>query len=155
MNPTPLAPSDPATLEGLNPDPGGISYVILVKPITDVLKNPRKATVDAENSMIDEFDHKILALLERDGALTSAALADKVGLSASACHRRVKLLEAEGVIEGYAAILSDKALGRGATIFVALKGTRLKQPRQIRTCDIDREFCSPSTAPSWQAKQRS
>lgn len=76
--------------------------------------------MDAENSMIDEFDHKILALLERDGALTSAALADKVGLSASACHRRVKLLEAEGVIEGYAAILSDKALGRGATIFVAV-----------------------------------
>lgn len=69
---------------------------------------------------IDEFDHRILFELERDGALTSVALADRVGLSPSACHRRVKALEAAGVIEGYAAILSEKALGRGATVFVAV-----------------------------------
>lgn len=69
---------------------------------------------------LDEFDHKILTLLERDGALTSVALADQVGLSPSACHRRVKALEAGGVIEGYAALLSDQALGRGATVFVAV-----------------------------------
>lgn len=69
---------------------------------------------------LDAFDHKILLALERDGALTSAALAEQVGLSASACHRRVKALEAAGVIEGYAAILSEVALGRGATVFVAV-----------------------------------
>lgn len=69
---------------------------------------------------LDPFDHKILAQLERDGVLTSAALAERVGLSPSACHRRVKALEAAGVIEGYAAILSEKALGRGATVFVAV-----------------------------------
>ena len=39
---------------------------------------------------------------------------------ASACHRRVKAMEAAGIIEGYAAILSEKALGRSATIFVAV-----------------------------------
>jgi Lrp/AsnC family transcriptional regulator, leucine-responsive regulatory protein len=69
---------------------------------------------------LDKFDHKILIELERDGALTSAALAERVGLSPSACHRRVKAMEASGVIEGYAAILSEKALGRSATIFVAV-----------------------------------
>lgn len=68
---------------------------------------------------LDVFDHKILLALERDGALTSAALAERVGLSPSACHRRVKAMEVAGVIEGYAAILSEKALGRGATVFVA------------------------------------
>jgi Lrp/AsnC family leucine-responsive transcriptional regulator len=69
---------------------------------------------------LDEFDHKILVELERDGVLTSAALAERVGLSPSACHRRVKAMEAAGVIEGYAAILSEKALGRSATVFVAV-----------------------------------
>jgi DNA-binding Lrp family transcriptional regulator len=69
---------------------------------------------------LDAFDHKILLELERDGALTSAALAERVGLSPSACHRRVKAMEAAGVIEGYAAILSEKALGRSATVFVAV-----------------------------------
>lgn len=69
---------------------------------------------------LDDFDHKILAELERDGALTSAALAERVGLSPSACHRRVKALEAAGVITGYAAILSERALGRASTVFVAV-----------------------------------
>jgi DNA-binding Lrp family transcriptional regulator len=69
---------------------------------------------------IDEFDHRILVELERDGALTAAALSERVGLSPSACHRRVKAMEAAGVIEGYAVILSEKALGRSATIFVAV-----------------------------------
>ena len=68
----------------------------------------------------DAFDQQILALLERDGVMTSAALGAAVGLSASACHRRVKALEDAGIIEGYAAILSETALGRGATVFVAV-----------------------------------
>ena len=71
-------------------------------------------------SRLDAFDRKILFELERDGMLTAAALAERVGLSPSACHRRVKALEGFGIIEGYAAILSDNALGRSATIFVAV-----------------------------------
>jgi Lrp/AsnC family leucine-responsive transcriptional regulator len=75
-----------------------------------------------ENSpvQLDDFDHKILIELERNGVLTAAALAERIGLSPSACHRRVKAMEAAGVIEGYAAILSEKALGRSATVFVAV-----------------------------------
>lgn len=96
----------------------------------------------SENSPVslDEFDHKILVELERDGAMTAAVLAERVGLSPSACHRRVKALEAAGVIEGYAAILSEKAMGRSATVFVAVtledqrRETMAKFERAVAQC---------------------
>ncbi len=96
----------------------------------------------SENSPVslDEFDHKILIELERDGAMTAAVLAECVGLSPSACHRRVKALEAAGVIEGYAAILSEKAMGRSATVFVAVtledqrRETMAKFERAVAQC---------------------
>jgi len=89
---------------------------------------------------LDDFDHKILVELERDGAMTAAVLAERVGLSPSACHRRVKALEAAGVIEGYAAILSEKAMGRSATVFVAVtledqrRETMAKFERAVAQC---------------------
>jgi len=89
---------------------------------------------------LDEFDHKILIELERDGVMTAATLAEHVGLSPSACHRRVKALEAAGVIEGYAAILSEKAMGRSATVFVAVtledqrRETMAKFERAVAQC---------------------
>jgi Lrp/AsnC family leucine-responsive transcriptional regulator len=91
-------------------------------------------------AQLDDFDQKILVELERDGVLTAAALAERIGLSASACHRRVKALEAAGVIEGYAAILSEKALGRSATVFVAVtledqrRETMAKFERAVALC---------------------
>jgi len=91
-------------------------------------------------AQLDDFDQKILIELERDGVLTAAALAERIGLSASACHRRVKALEAAGVIEGYAAILSEKALGRSATVFVAVtledqrRETMAKFERAVALC---------------------
>jgi Lrp/AsnC family transcriptional regulator, leucine-responsive regulatory protein len=89
---------------------------------------------------LDDFDHKILLELERNGAVTAAALSERVGLSPSACHRRVKAMEAAGVIEGYAAILSEKALGRSATVFVAVtledqrRETMAKFERAVAQC---------------------
>ena len=91
-------------------------------------------------AQLDDFDQKILVELERDGVLTASALAERIGLSASACHRRVKALEAAGVIEGYAAILSEKALGRSATVFVAVtledqrRETMAKFERAVALC---------------------
>ncbi|MEO1042068.1 MAG: Lrp/AsnC family transcriptional regulator [Pseudomonadota bacterium] len=61
---------------------------------------------------IDEFDRKILRSLSRDGRLTHAKLADEVGLSVSACHRRVQELERSGVIKGYRAVLDPHHLDR-------------------------------------------
>jgi DNA-binding Lrp family transcriptional regulator len=67
---------------------------------------------------MDGFDAKILAALQRDSAPPIAALAERVGLSPSACHRRVKLLEEAGIIAGYRAALDPAALGLTLHVFV-------------------------------------
>ena len=67
---------------------------------------------------LDSVDVAILSELQVHGRLTNSELADRAGLSASACHRRVKALESAGVIDRYVAILSEKALGRGITVYV-------------------------------------
>ena len=67
---------------------------------------------------MDAIDAKILRELERDGRVTNLQLADRVGLSPSACLRRVQALEAAGVIKGYRAILDRAQLGAGLTVFV-------------------------------------
>lgn len=72
--------------------------------------------------MIDAIDKRILSSLQRDGRLTITELADEVGLSVSPCHRRLKILEEKGVIQGYHAQLSEKELGLNfsAVVFVSL-----------------------------------
>jgi len=67
---------------------------------------------------LDRIDRQILDLLQQDGRLTNAALAEKVHLSASACLRRVQRLEREGVITGYEAVLDPSSVGRGTSVFV-------------------------------------
>ncbi|WP_144186643.1 Lrp/AsnC family transcriptional regulator [Elioraea rosea] len=73
---------------------------------------------------LDSTDLRILAALQEDGRLANVALADRIGLSPSPCLRRVKHLEAEGVIEGYRAILRPEAVGLGLTVFVEVKVDR-------------------------------
>jgi DNA-binding Lrp family transcriptional regulator len=68
----------------------------------------------------DAIDHRILAALRRNGALTGAQLGNAVGLSPSAAHRRVKLLEEAGLILGYRARLSQSARGNPTTAFVSV-----------------------------------
>ena len=60
---------------------------------------------------LDAIDRKILSLLQSDSRITMQELADKVGLSVSPCHRRVKLLEERGVITRYIATVDQKTLG--------------------------------------------
>lgn len=67
---------------------------------------------------LDSVDISILTELQDNGRLTNAELAERVGLSASACHRRVKTLESAGIVDRYVAILSEEALGRGITVYV-------------------------------------
>jgi len=67
---------------------------------------------------LDAVDIAILNELQENGRLTNAELAERAGLSPSACHRRVKALEAGGIIDRYVAILSSEALGRGITVYV-------------------------------------
>ena len=67
---------------------------------------------------LDKIDKTILIELQRKATMPIAELAEKAGLSASSCHRRVKLLEKAGVITGYAATLDGKALGLNNEFFV-------------------------------------
>ena len=67
---------------------------------------------------MDEIDRKILRLLQDNCRLSIADIGDKVGLSASACHRRISLLEKDGVIENYTARLNGEKLGYNMTFYV-------------------------------------
>ena len=69
---------------------------------------------------IDDTDRRILTALQKRGRLSNADLAERVNLSASACHRRVQRLEAEGIIAGYVALLDPRRLDRPATVFVEI-----------------------------------
>jgi Lrp/AsnC family leucine-responsive transcriptional regulator len=60
---------------------------------------------------LDDIDKRIVAVLQAEGRLAMVDLADRVGLSATPCQRRVKRLEDEGVIDRYAALVSPSAVG--------------------------------------------
>jgi len=66
-------------------------------------------------------DLKILTELQRDGSLSNVALAERIGMSPSPCLRRVKQLEAAGLIRRYAALLDAPGLGLGLTAYVEVK----------------------------------
>ncbi len=71
---------------------------------------------------LDDKDLKLLALLEQDSRQTNADLAEKVGMSTSACWRRIRAFEEEGIIERYGAVLNHAKMGQGfhAVIHVQL-----------------------------------
>jgi DNA-binding Lrp family transcriptional regulator len=73
---------------------------------------------------VDAIDRKILAELQSEGRLTLTDLADRVGLSMSPCHRRLRALEQSGVIAGYHAQLNPIAVGLTfeALVFVTMRG---------------------------------
>ena len=68
--------------------------------------------------ILDKIDKIILRELQRDCRQPIAELAEKAGLSASACHRRMKIMEDQGVIEGFGAALNREAIGYSIEFFV-------------------------------------
>jgi Lrp/AsnC family leucine-responsive transcriptional regulator len=68
----------------------------------------------------DKIDQKILRELQADARISNVSLAVRVGLSASACLRRVQDLERQGVISGYHARISRKSLGRGLVAYMTV-----------------------------------
>ncbi|MGD8418386.1 MAG: Lrp/AsnC family transcriptional regulator [Pseudomonadales bacterium] len=66
------------------------------------------------------MDHRILQELSGSGRIPNTELAGRVGLSPSACLRRVQELEKRGVIRGYRAVVDQKAVGRAFTAYVAV-----------------------------------
>ncbi|MCP4432445.1 MAG: Lrp/AsnC family transcriptional regulator [Gammaproteobacteria bacterium] len=76
---------------------------------------------------MDRTDRRILSILQGQGNMSMAALSENIGLSLSACHRRVKLLESSGVISNYAARLNRRALGFEVQVFIEIKLTSQRQ----------------------------
>lgn len=77
--------------------------------------------------MLEVKDQKILAELQLDSRLTMQELADRVGMSTSACWRRVKALENEGVISRYAVIVDTRKAGFGLSSMVHVSLARHEQ----------------------------
>ena len=81
---------------------------------------------------LDAIDRKILSILQKDSRVTMQDLAERVGLSVSPCHRRVKLLEENGIITRYSAMVDQKSLGLHVSVFISIKLERQKEE------DLDR-----------------
>lgn len=73
---------------------------------------------------LDAIDRRIIAELQSDGRMTVQQLADRVGLSASPCARRVRLLEQAGVIKGYVAVIDQAQIGLPISAFASIKLAR-------------------------------
>lgn len=69
---------------------------------------------------LDRIDRRILDVLQGDGRIANADLAERVGLSPSACLRRMRALEEAGVINRYVALLDQRKLGRRMDVFVEI-----------------------------------
>jgi Lrp/AsnC family transcriptional regulator len=72
-------------------------------------------------NFMDKLDCRILDLVQSDGGLTAAEIAERVGLSKTPCWRRIQRLEERGVIRKTVALLDPKALNVGTTVFVTMK----------------------------------
>lgn len=84
------------------------------------------------NLKLDEIDRKILGALQADAKLTTAEIAERVGLSPSPCARRVRLLEQAGIIKGYTIVLDQKKVGLPISAFASIKLERQREE------DLDR-----------------
>ncbi|WP_114240947.1 Lrp/AsnC family transcriptional regulator [Dyella sp. C9] len=73
---------------------------------------------------LDRTDLRMLAVLQSEGRITNAELAERVSLSPSACLRRLQRLEAEGVLTGYTARVDPQAVGLGLEAFVRVQLTK-------------------------------
>lgn len=69
---------------------------------------------------MDALDLKILRILQTDSSKTNAEMADSVGLSQAACHRRVKALEASGVVQAYVAHLDPHHFGLKTSVVISV-----------------------------------
>jgi Lrp/AsnC family transcriptional regulator len=70
---------------------------------------------------MDKTDLRILELLQRDGSMTTTAVAERVGLSKVPCWRRIQQLRSKGIIQGVVALLNPRRVGVGTTVFVTIR----------------------------------
>lgn len=83
---------------------------------------------------LDRYDRIILKALQEDGRASNVELSEKASLSPPQCYRRVRRLETEGIIRGYAAQVDPATVGFGVVAFVNLNIDR-EQFKQVRTLE--------------------
>ena len=76
---------------------------------------------ETANITLTAVDRKILRALQEDGRMTIQAVADRVGLSASPCLRRIRQMERAGIIAGYSAVVEQKAVGLPVSVFISIR----------------------------------
>lgn len=76
---------------------------------------------------MDEFDKKILTLLQEDAGLSNAEVAERVGLSPTPCWRRIRNMEEAGIIRRRVAVLDRAKLNVGVTVFVSVRTNQHNQ----------------------------
>ncbi|GAB5468105.1 MAG: Lrp/AsnC family transcriptional regulator [Rhodospirillales bacterium] len=94
---------------------------------------------------MDQRDRRLIELLQEDSRISNADLADAVGMSTSACWRRVRALEEQGAIAGYGAKVSAAALGLDFHAIVQVHLTRHGRQQLddfIRAVTLRREVCA-------------
>lgn len=82
-------------------------------------------------SEVDEVDLDILSILQENCKLSLARIGRKVGLSAPSVVERIKKLEGDGVIQGYAALLDARRLGKDVTAFIGVSVTHVKMVEEV------------------------
>ena len=85
-----------------------------------IAQSARHAAIPRRLFQLDELDHKLIRLLRLNGRRPNSELAAEVGLSASACLRRIRILEDRGVIRGYTAIVDSPGAQDGMIAIVRL-----------------------------------
>lgn len=91
----------------------------------------KRAPAKTMQGDLDAIDYKILDLLQRDASISTAALADKVGISQSPCWRRIQRLREEGYIKSQVALLDRLQFGHHMQIFAQMKVTRLSDTERV------------------------
>ena len=84
------------------------------------------------NNELGATDRKILRSLQEDGRMTVQTLAERVGLSASPCLRRVRRMEQAGIITSYSAMVDQKAVGLPVSVFISIKLERQRETQLDR-----------------------
>ena len=84
---------------------------------------------------LTDTDRKILTVLQADGRTTIQAIADRVGLSASPCLRRIRRMEESGIITAYSITVDQNAVGLPVSVFVSIKLERQRAAQLDRFGD--------------------
>jgi Lrp/AsnC family leucine-responsive transcriptional regulator len=82
------------------------------------MPNARRTMAETRSVKLDAIDRRILKALQNEGRLSNTELADRVGLSPSPCLRRVKQLEADGLLTRYVGLVDPEAVGLEVCVFV-------------------------------------